>query len=120
MDIMLDKEGDLLLLENGDLMLADSVAQKIRIKLLWFEGEWRWDTSEGMPYMKYLLIKNPDVDYFESVVRSRIFEVDEVVDVKNVEIVFDSQRRKAVIRFTAQTEQETIKDEVAIGWRITE
>ena len=120
MDILLDKDGDLLLSKTGDLVLEDSVAQKIRIRLLWFEGEWRWNREEGMPYFDRLLIKNPDLDSFESVVRGRIFEVEEVTDVKNVEISFDRKTRNAVIRFVAQTDQETIKDEVVIRCRSTE
>lgn len=120
MDILLDKAGDLLLSKTGDIVLNDSVAQKIRIRLLWFEGEWKWDRNEGMPYFDQLFVKNPDLDYFESVVRSRIFEVEEVTDVKNVEVSFDRKARNAVIRFVAQTDQETIKDEVVIKCRITE
>ena len=50
MDILLDASGDLCISESGDLKLEDSVAQKIRIRLLWFEGEWRWDVEEGLPY----------------------------------------------------------------------
>lgn len=115
MDIMLDKTGDLFISQNGDILLENSVAQKIRIKLLWFEGEWRWNKEEGLPYFTHLLVKNPDTDYFETVVREKIFEVDEVVDVKDVQIVFDSKTREAVIRYTALTDFETIKEEVKIN-----
>lgn len=120
MDIMLDATGDLFISQNGDILLKNSVAQKIRIKLLWFEGEWRWNTSEGMPYFAHLLVKNPDVDYFESVVREKIFEVDEVVDVKDVQITYDSKTRGAVIWYIALTDEETIKEEVKIKCQISE
>ena len=120
MDIMLDSRGDLLVTKAGDILLEDSVAQKIRIRRLWFEGEWRWNTDEGMPYMTSLLVKNPDTDYFESVVREKIFEVDEVVDVKDVRIVYDSRTREAVIHYVALTDLETIKEEVGIRCRNTE
>lgn len=120
MDIMLDSSGDLLVTRAGDIVLENSVAQKIRVRLLWFEGEWRWNTDEGLPYMESLLVKNPDTDYFESVIREKIFEVDEVVDVKNVEVAYDSKTRDAVIRYVALTDYETIKEEVRIRCRITE
>lgn len=115
MDILLDADGDLYVSPNGDISLGDSVAQKIRIKLLWFEGEWRWDESEGLPYKDGLLVKNPDTDSFESLVRAKIFEVDEVTEVKEVSISFDAKQRMATIRYTALTDTETIKEEVRLN-----
>lgn len=114
MDILLDSTGDLLVTKEGDISLVDSVAQKIRIKLLWFEGEWRWNTEEGLPYLENLPIKNPDTDTFESMVREKIFEVEEVTEVKDVEIVFEPKTRQGIIRFVAITDFETIKEEVRI------
>ena len=120
MDIALDLYGDLYITPQGDILLKDSVAQKIRIKLLWFEKEWRWDLDEGIPYRNDLLIKNADIDYFESVIRAKIFEIDEVTEVKDVSIVFDSKTRNAVIKYTAVTDNEVIKEEVSIRCQITE
>ena len=120
MDILLDSSGDLWISERGDLKLGDFVAQKIRIRLLWFEGEWRWDMEEGLQYFEGLLIKNPDTDYFESLVRERIFEVDEVTEVKEVSVTFDQKTRDAVIRYTALTDFETIREEVRLRCLITE
>ena len=78
MDILLSSDGDLHLTEKGDISLVNSVAQKIKIRLKWWLGEWRWDEDEGLPYKDELLIKNPDTDSFEMSVREKIFEVDEV------------------------------------------
>lgn len=114
MDIMLDPSGDLFISKDGDIVLENSVAQKIRIRLLWFEGEWRWDKEEGIPYKDDLYIKNPDIDAFETAVREKIFEVEEVTEVKSVEIDLDGKTRTAVIRFTALTDYETIREEVRI------
>ena len=41
-DILLKSDGDLLVTEQGDIAIGDSVSQKIKIRLKWFEGEWRW------------------------------------------------------------------------------
>ena len=113
MDILLDRSGDLFVGGNGDITLSDSVAQKI-------EAEWRWNRDEGLPYTESLLVKNPDTDYFEGVVREKIFEVDEVTDVGEVSVTFDAATRKAKIRFVASTDYETIKEEVDINCQITE
>lgn len=40
MDILLDKGGDILISGTGDITPTGSVAQKIRICLLWVLGEW--------------------------------------------------------------------------------
>ncbi len=114
LDILLDHAGDLYISDTGDIKLGDSVAQKIRIRLLWFEGEWRWDEEEGMPYFDRLFVKNPDMDYFESAVRERIFEVDEVTEIKEVSVSYDRRSREAKIRYVALTDLETIREEVKI------
>ena len=120
MDLLLDRSGDLYVSPTGDVILAESVAQKIRIRLLWFEGEWKWNTDEGLPYMESLLIKNPDTDQFESLVREKIFEVDEVTDVRDVSIEYDKRTRSAIIRYVALTDLETIREEVKIRCPIME
>lgn len=120
MDILLDNTGDLLVSKKGNIVLEDSVAQKIRIRLLWFEKEWRWNREEGLPYMDGLLVKNPDTDYFENLVRQKIFEVPEVTEVREVSITYDSRDRNAVLRYVALTDLEIIKEEVRIRCQIME
>lgn len=120
MDIMLKPNGDLYINQQGDILLENSISQKIKIKLKWFEGEWRWNKEEGLPYFTSLFDKNPDTDYFEASVREKIFEVPEVTDVKDVKVIPDSKSRQAVIQFTAITDFETIKEEVRIQCQITE
>lgn len=114
MDILLDNSGDLLLDQGGDIRLENSVRQKIRIRILWFAAEWRWDEDLGLPYFEELLVKNPDTDYFEGLLREEIFNVDEVVQVKEVTILYDSQTREAAIQYVALTDLETIREEVKI------
>jgi len=120
MDIMLDSHGDLYITPAGDITIGNFVSQKIRIKLLWFEGEWRWNQEEGMPYRNGLMTKNPDTDYFEGIIREKIFEVDEVTEVKEAAVIFNKQTREALIKFTAITDKETIKEEVKIRCQNTE
>lgn len=115
MDILLGPAGDIFITPKGDIALGSSVAQMIRIRLLWLEGEWRWDEEEGLPYMSELLTKNPDTDTFESLVREKIFEVEEVTEVKEVLISYDQRTREAIIRYTALTDFETIKEEVRLS-----
>ena len=120
MDFLLDSTGDLHISKDGNIAMRNSVAQKIRIKLLWFEGEWRWNKEKGMPYRENLFIKNPDTVQFESYIREKIFEVEEVTEVKEVVIINDVRTRTSQIRYVALTDYETIAEEVSIAWQITE
>ncbi len=113
MDILLDKNGDLFL-DRADIILANSVRQKIIIRLKWFFQEWRWDDEAGMEYFEYLFVKNPDLDHVKEMVEEQIFNVDEVTEVNDVSIEIDSLSRQAIIRYEAVTDEETFREEVII------
>lgn len=116
MDIALDSTGDLYVSPQGDIALTDSLAQKIRIRLLWLAEEWRWDREEGLPYQEELFIKNPDTDIFARRIREAIFEVEGVTGIRNVLINVDPRTRKAQIEYVVLSEKETIKGGVA--WNV--
>lgn len=114
LDILLDNNGDLQINSSGDIEIKNSVRQKIRTRLLWIENEWRWNPEEGLPYFN-LLDKNPDTDEFESLIREKIFEVDEVTEIGEVEINYNTKNRIAVIKYVALTDFETIREEVMLN-----
>lgn len=114
MDILLDKNGDLFLDNRGDIVLNDSVSQQIKIRLRWFAREWRWNEEMGLPYFEELLVKNPNIEYFEGLIREEIFNVEKVTEVESVNITYDRKTRKGTIKFVAYTDSETIKEEVVI------
>lgn len=114
MDIILDNDGDLKFNADGDFILANSITQRIKIKLQWSLNEWKWNREKGLPYFEELLIKNPDVDYFKGVIREAIFDIPEVTAVQSVDISIDSLRRSATIRFAVLTDEESIKGEVIL------
>ena len=118
MDILLSENGDLYISEKGDVELNDSVAQKIKIRLKWLASEWRFDKSQGLPFKEGLFIKNPDIDSFEMAVMDKIFEVEDVVEVKDVSISYSPKERIGKIAFTALTDFETIREEVVIDGKI--
>ena len=59
-------------------------------------------------------MKNPDMDYFEAAAREKIFEVEEVTEVREVSASFDRRTRQAVMRFVAVTDLETIRREMRL------
>jgi len=111
-DILLEN-GDLCF-RNGDIVLKNSVRQKINIRLKWFFQEWRWDDELGLPYFEHIFIKNPDVNQIRELIEDEIFNVEEVTEVNDVTISIDKTSRKAIISYEAVTDQETYREEVAI------
>lgn len=118
MDILLSENGDLYISEKGDVRMDESVAQKIKIRLKWWASEWRFDKNQGLPFKEELFLKNPDIDSFEMAIREKIFEVDEVVEVKDVSIFYSPKERIGRISFTALTDFETIREEVVIDGKV--
>lgn len=119
MDLLLTRDGDMLVTDNGDLRVDDSVLQKILIRIRWFLSEWRWNTNEGLPYWERLLKKNPDTDLFISDMRSKILEVSEVKRVDELKYEIDAKTRECKIRFVARTDRDIVlREEVVIDARL--
>lgn len=117
MDILLTNGGDIALDEKGDLQLADSVRQKIQIRLRWFAGEWRWDPDQGVDYYGKVLVKNPDETIIKREIRNALSDIDEITSL-TVTPSWDSRTRTGSILVIAKTDSETIKEEVSINGRI--
>ena len=79
----------------------ESVAQKIRIRLLRYFGEWFLDTSVGIPYFQEILKKGVSKDYIDTVF------IDEILNTTGVRRItrYDSQIVGDVYKasFTAET-----------------
>ena len=70
-DLIID--GDVIFIDN-----AERVAQQIKIQLLTFLGEWFLDITHGVPYLEYVLIKNPNFTLIRELFREQILKVDGV------------------------------------------
>lgn len=114
LDILM-KAGDLVVTKGGDIVLTDSVRQAIRIRLLWFAREWRFNTSFGIPYYDEVYIKNPNLEKIKLILTREIRKVEEVLDVQNMNISLDRQNRVATVTFTVYTSEEAFDMEVALG-----
>ncbi len=114
-DILLDRDGDIHIGPESDIDITDSVVQAIRVRLLWFLGECvLYPPETGTDYFGAVFGKNVSPLLAASEIRSQILLVDEVTEVPDVTIDVDSKTRNAVIRYTARTEREVIRNEVVI------
>ena len=114
-DVLLDADGDLRLDSSRDIVLGESLVQKINIRLRWFKGEWPFDETQGTDWFDTVFVKNPDFDLIEQTVEQILYSFDEIANVETVSIEADSVKRSASITWKAVTkEAETIESEVKL------
>jgi len=97
-DLVITSDRDLLLIDN-----AERVAQQIQIKLKFFLAEWFLDTSDGVPYFEYILVKDPNMNHIRSILRQHISEVDDVSAVTDLTLSLDRKNRTLSVEYTAET-----------------
>lgn len=113
-DLLLNKNGDLVVNQTTGVTITDSVAQAITIRLKWFFNEWRFAPQYGVPYFEEILVKNPSNLRVRQIIRDEILSVEEVEQVKKLDIVM-KPNRKALITFSVvaagiQSEMEVVID----------
>lgn len=118
-DIALSTENHDLIIKDSDFILigdAARVAQQIKIKLKFFLGEWFLRTTDGVPYLENILVKNPNLTHVRSIFRQQISSVDDVIAVNALNISLNSQKRELTVNFEAQTNYGLIVDKVVLGY----
>ena len=107
-DLKLDENGDLEIGPDGDLIIVtgiDAIRQHLRIRLQFFRGEWFLDTRLGIPYFEEVLIKAPDLNVVQSLLREAIRETPGVISITSFDLDFDGVTRKLSLDFRALTEE---------------
>lgn len=98
-DLLIDDTGNLLVIDN-----AERVAQQIHISLRFWLGEWFLDTSQGVPYFEYILVKNPNLAHVTQVLSEAITAVEGVRQVQSITPTFDRLNRRFAVEYEAVTE----------------
>lgn len=121
LDIALDARTHDIVLVDGDMLFIDNaerVAQQIKIQLLTFYGEWYLDTTWGVPYLEYILVKNPNFTIIRQIFKEQILSVDDVKSVDSLEVEYDAQTRTMKVDYTASTEYGLITRKEILGYGI--
>lgn len=106
----LDTSGYKLHLSSG----LDATAQRIKIRLKLFLGEWFLDTAAGVPYYEDILIKNPDLNLVKAALQQQILTTPEVVELISFDLQLDNQTRTLSVTFAATTTSGLIEDELIL------
>lgn len=114
-DIWLNDDMDILLTEQGDIIIAENVAQAIKVRLLWILGEWRLGPSLGFPWFEEVFVKRPDTEEIEMAIRDTILSVDGVMDCEVNLLNYDAVTRKVTFEYNANTIEGMISEEVELN-----
>lgn len=114
-DILLDSSGDLYIDSDGDIAIGESIVQAISIRLKWFEGEWAFNETLGIPYFDDVFIKNPSLSRIEQIIAEEIRSVDGISSVISVTATMNAQARTLSVAFSAYAGEEYINEEVNIN-----
>lgn len=109
-DILI-KDEDFLLIDN-----AERVAQQIKVKLLTFLGEWFLDNTWGVPYLEYILVKQPNQDLIKQILSEQILSVDDVKSLNALELDYQVKVRTLIINYEVSTEYGLITRKEVLGY----
>lgn len=113
-DVLLDGSGDLKLTEKEDIILTNSLVQKINVQLRWFKSEWPFDAEKGTDWFGTVFDKDADPDEISIMIENQIRSFPEVRDVEYVNVNINERSRLASISWRAVTERDVIESEVKI------
>lgn len=112
------KTGDLIV-RNGDLMIVNNgerVAQQVLITLREWLGEWFLRTSDGVPYLEYILVKNPNEAHVRQVLSEAIQSVEGVKGVTELEFAFNRILRTLTVSYEIDTDYGFITKREVLGY----
>jgi hypothetical protein len=93
----LDLTGHRLNLTTGE----EAIEQNLRVRLRFFLAEWFLDRSQGIPYYRDILVKNPNLLLVRSLFRTAILNTTGISSVDSLDLTLDKQARKLTLAFQA-------------------
>lgn len=110
-DIVVTPDSDVFFIDN-----AERVAQQIKIQLLTMLGEWFLDITHGVPYLEYILVKNPNFELIRQILKEQIQNVDDVEAVNSLELDYDSRQRRLSVTYGAETTYGLVTRREVLGY----
>jgi hypothetical protein len=99
--------GDLELSATGDFVWIEGPAQirqRIAARLKFWLGEYFLDVRQGVPYLRDVLVKNPDLNVIDSLFRRIVLSTPGVLSLSNFAIRFERAERRIYVTFHAKVE----------------
>lgn len=118
-DLAMNVQTGDLVVRNGDLMIVNNgerVAQQVLITLREWLGEWFLKTSDGVPYLEYILVKNPNEAHVRQVLSETIQSVEGVKGVTEIEFAFNRILRTLTVSYEIDTDYGFITKKEVLGY----
>lgn len=84
--------------------LAEEVAQRLRIRLQFFKGEWFLDTREGIPYFQTVLVKGTSEQTIRAIFSQVVRSTAGILSLDTLTTSFAPPSRTLSLDFTATLE----------------
>ena len=107
----LDSDGDMALSSAGlpfFIGSVDEAIQRLRVRFLFFLGEWYRDQLLGVPYFEHVLIKSPNLTLVRSLWRQLILDTPGITSLVRLTESFDRTTRELRPVFSAIFEDGTV------------
>lgn len=107
----LDSNGDMALTSAGLPFFiggVDEAIQRLRVRFLFFLGEWFGDQLLGVPYFEHVLIKQPNLILVRSLWRQLILDTPGIVRLDRLTESYDPKIRELRPVFEAVFEDGTV------------
>ena len=118
-DLALNVDSWDLVFHNNDLMLIDNaerIGQQIKITLQFWFSEWFLDTTQGIPYLEHIAIKNPNLQHIRQIFRNAIMSVDGVDSVTELTLNVNAKERILSVNYTANTSAGLLTRRELLGY----
>lgn len=118
-DLAMDVSTSDLIVQDGDLMIVDNaerVAQQVLITLREWLGEWFLKTSDGIPYLEYILVKTPNEAHIRQILTQAIESVEGVRDVTELDFTFNHVLRTLAVAYEIDTDYGLITRKEVLGY----
>jgi hypothetical protein len=79
------------------------LAQKLKIKLLFFFKEWFLDTTKGMDFYGTLFVKNPNLNAVDNMIKITIVDTEGVLELLEYNADYSFSDRKLNVTFKVNT-----------------
>jgi hypothetical protein len=106
MDIALSTSTHDIVFTGGELTTVtglDAIAQHVKIRLLFFKGEWELNLDEGVPYWTDILVVGPDLRAVESLLRQVVLGTPGISSIVSFSLDHDRSARTLSLLFEAIT-----------------
>lgn len=118
-DLAMNVQTGDLVVRNGDLMIVNNrerVAQQVLITLREWRGEWFLKTADGVPYLEYILVKNPNIAHVRQVLTEAIEGVEGVKKCTELDLQFNRVLRTLSVSYEIETDYGLITRKEVLGY----